>query len=283
MSIRTILLSGTTVRAELMAYSVYAIKYAQRDAVRSEHFLGGDPHENSAMPMDYFIWLISDANGRNWVVDTGFESSDARQRNRTLLRTAEEALALLEVKASEVADVILTHFHYDHAGGVKQFPNATFHVQDEEMAFATGRDMGRKAIRHAFAVEHIKDLVERVFDEKVRFHSGDVELAPGLSMHHVGGHTRGLQVVRVDTGSGIVVLASDATHYYENMDEERPFPIVLDVGKMIDGYGILRELAGEDGVIVPGHDPLVFERFPPATSALSGIAVSLHRSDTAEN
>lgn len=62
------------------------------------------------------------------------------------------------------------------------------------------------------------------------------------------------------------------------MDEERPFPIVLDVGKMIDGYDILRELAGEDGVIVPGHDPLVFERFPSATSALSGIAVSLHRS-----
>ena len=138
--------------------------------------------------------------------------------------------------------------------------------------------MGRKALRHAFTVEHIKDLVERVFDEKVRFHNGDVELAPGLSLHHIGGHTRGLQVVRVDTGSGIVVLASDATHYYANMDEERPFPIVLDVGKMIDGYDILRELAGEDGVIVPGHDPLVFERFPSATSALSGIAVSLHRS-----
>ena len=71
-----------------MAYSVYAIKYAQRDAVRSEHFLGGDPHENSAMPMDYFIWLIRNANGRTWVVDTGFDSSDAQQRNRTLLRTA---------------------------------------------------------------------------------------------------------------------------------------------------------------------------------------------------
>jgi glyoxylase-like metal-dependent hydrolase (beta-lactamase superfamily II) len=277
------LLTGTTVRAELMAYSVYAIKYAQREAVRSEHFLGGDPHEDSPMPMDYFIWLIRDSKGRTWVVDTGFDSSDAQQRNRTLLRTAEEALALFEVKASEVDDVILTHFHYDHAGGVKQFPNATFHVQDEEMSFATGRDMGRKAIRHAFTVEHIKDLVERVFNEKVRFHNGDVELAPGLSLHHVGGHTRGLQVVRVDTGSGIVVLASDATHYYANMDEERPFPIVLDVGKMIDGYDTLRELAGDHGVIVPGHDPLVFERFPSATSALSGIAVSLHRSSATEN
>ena len=259
-----------------MGYDVYAIKYAERDAVRGEHFIGGDPHDDAPMPMDYFVWTVIDQeSGKAWMVDTGFEADDAAARNRTLLRTAAECAALVGVEADEVTDVILTHFHYDHAGGVNQFPNATFHAQDAEMAFATGRDMTRGAFRHAFNVRHVQDLVGRVFAERVQFHDGDVELAPGLSLHLIGGHTRGLQVVRVDTGHGIVVLASDSTHYYANMDEVRPFPIVVDVAKMIEGYDTLRRLAGPDQVIVPGHDPLVFERFPAVSPELQGIAIKL--------
>jgi len=259
----------------VFSYEVHAIKYAERDAVRAEHFIGGDPHDNAPMPMDYFVWLIRSADGREWVVDTGFEQDDAESRNRTLLRTAAEGVALFGVDAQSVSDVIMTHFHYDHAGGVNQFPNATFHVQDDEMSFATGRDMTHKAYRHAFNVRHIQDLVGRVFSERVRFHTGTVELSPGLTLHHLGGHTRGLQVVRIDTGRGVVVLASDASHYWANMEEGRPFPIVDDLSKMIEGWDTLRRLASPDGVIVPGHDPLVFERFPPSSSELEGIAVRL--------
>jgi glyoxylase-like metal-dependent hydrolase (beta-lactamase superfamily II) len=273
-----------------MSYDVYAIKYAERDAVRGEHFIGGDPHDDAAMPMDYFVWAIIDQDsGRSWMVDTGFEHDDAEQRNRTLLRTAADCAALVGIDAETVTDVILTHFHYDHAGGVNQFPNATFHVQDAEMAFATGRDMAHEALRHAFNVRHVQDMVGRVFAERVRFHDGDVELAPGLSLHHIGGHTRGLQVVRIETrrggsagraevsaeGGHKIVLASDSTHYYANMDEVRPFPIVVDVAAMIEGYDTLRRLAGPDGVIVPGHDPLVFDRFPAATPELAGVVVKL--------
>ena len=185
-----------------MGYDVFAIKYAERDAVASEHFIGGDPHDDTPMPMDYFVWCVIDRDsGKAWMIDTGFETDDAEMRNRTLLRTAAECAALVGVDAAEVTDVVLTHFHYDHAGGVNQFPNATFHAQDAEMAFATGRDMTRSAFRHAFNVRHVQDLVGRVFAERVRFHDGDVELAPGLSLHLIGGHTRGLQVVRVDCGS----------------------------------------------------------------------------------
>ena len=259
----------------LLQYEVHAIKFAERDAVRAEHFIGGDPHDTAPMPMDYFVWLIRRTDGREWVVDTGFEQDDAESRKRTLLRTASESVALLGVNAETVADVIMTHFHYDHAGGVNQFPQATFHVQDDEMSFATGRDMTHKAYRHAFNVRHIQDLVGQVFSEKVQFHSGDVELSAGLTLHHIGGHTRGMQVVRIDTGSGVVVLASDASHYWANMDEGRPFPIVDDLSKMVQGWETLRHLAGPDGVIIPGHDPLVLERFPPSTPKLEGIAVRL--------
>jgi len=261
-------------------YDVYAMKYAERDAVRGEHFIGGDPHDDAPMPMDYFVWAVIDREtGQSWMVDTGFEADDAAARKRTLLRTAAECASLVGIEADAVQDVILTHFHYDHAGGVNQFPNATFHAQDAEMAFATGRDMTRPAFRHAFNVRHVQDMVGRVFAEKVRFHDGDVELAPGLSLHLIGGHTRGLQVVRAETPSGVTVLASDSTHYYANMDEVRPFPIVVDVAAMIEGYDTLRRLAGPDGVIVPGHDPLVFERFAAVSPDLEGIAVRLSPGD----
>jgi glyoxylase-like metal-dependent hydrolase (beta-lactamase superfamily II) len=254
-------------------HQVYAVKYAERDGRRAEHFLGGDPVD-APMPMDYFVWVVVGPD-RTWVVDTGFGADDAARRGRRLLRSTTEALATVGVDAAAVTDVILTHLHYDHAGGVVELPAACFHVQDREMAYVTGRQMTHPALSHAFTADHIGALVRLVHDGRVVFHDGDAELAHGLSVHLVGGHTEGLQVVRVGTEAGWLVLASDATHYYENLDSGRPFPILLDVGAVLEGFATLRRLAGSDGAIVPGHDPKVFERYPPAGEGLEGIAVRL--------
>jgi glyoxylase-like metal-dependent hydrolase (beta-lactamase superfamily II) len=255
------------------AYEVYAVKYAERDARRPEHFLGGDPHD-VPMSMDYFVWAVV-GRANTWVVDTGFEGLDAERRGRRLVRSVSEGLALVGVDAATVTDVVLTHLHYDHVGGFRQFPAARFHLQDREMAYATGRHMTRPSLSHGFTAEHVADLVHHVFGGWVVFHDGDAELAPGLSLHHIGGHTLGLQVVRVQTRIGWLVLASDASHYYENMETARPFPIVHDVGQMVEGYTTLRRLAGSPDRIVPGHDPLVLERYPPAAPGLEGIAARL--------
>lgn len=256
-----------------MPYEVYAVKYAERDGRRAEHFLGGDPHD-APMPMDYFVWAIV-GGGRTWIVDTGFGEADARRRGRRLVRSTTEALAAVGIVAADVTDVVLTHLHYDHAGGCDQFPAARFHVQDREMAYATGRHMTRPALGQAFTAEHVSELVMTVYAGRVVFHAGDQELAPGLSVHLIGGHTDGLQVVRVETGRGPLVLASDASHYYENMESGRPFPIVFDIGAMLEGFDTLRRLASRLGAIVPGHDPLVLARHPVAGPGLEGIAVRL--------
>lgn len=255
-------------------YEVYAVKYAERDGVRGEHFLGGDPRPTDAMPMDYFVWAVV-GGGHTWVVDTGFSPEDATRRGRTLLRSAAEALALVGVEADTVEDVILTHLHYDHAGGLGQFPNARFHVQDREMAFATGRNMTHEAIGFTFNPSCVASLVLAAHAGRLLFHDGDAELAPGLSVHLLGGHTDGLQVVRVWTRSGWLVLASDASHFYENLSEGRPFPIVFDVGAMLEGFHRLRELADGEELIVPGHDPLVLQTFPPVSDDVAGIAARL--------
>ena len=141
--------------------------------------------------------------------------------------------------------------------------------------FATGRSMARSTFSHAFTARHVAEMVVAVHDKRVEFHDGDAELAPGLSVHLIGGHTMGIQSVRVMTQRGWLVLASDATHYYEHFEQDRCFSTVFNVGDALEGYAKLRRLAASSAHIIPGHDPLVMQRYPAASKALAGIAVRL--------
>jgi glyoxylase-like metal-dependent hydrolase (beta-lactamase superfamily II) len=257
----------------LEPYEVYAIKYATLARTAAENFIGGDPHD-AGMMLDYYVWVARNA-ARTVVIDTGFNEQAARRRKREFLRQPADGLKLVGVDAREVRDVVLTHLHYDHVGNFDLFPRATFHLQDLEMSYATGRYMAIGHFAYAYEVEEVVGMVRRVYQGRVTFHDGDAEIAPGLSVHHIGGHTLGLQSVRVWTRVGWVVLASDAAHYYANMDEGRPFPIVVDVAKMADGWRKLRALAAGPQHVVPGHDPLVMQRYRAPSPELEGIVVRL--------
>jgi glyoxylase-like metal-dependent hydrolase (beta-lactamase superfamily II) len=224
--------------------------------------------------MDYYLWVIR-GEGRIVVVDTGFNQDMAAKRGRTLLRTPVEALSLVGVDAAQVENVVITHFHNDHIGAFDSFPKAVFHVQDDEMAFATGRHMRHDRFARPYEPDHVCGMVRLVFGNRVVFHDGDEEIAPGISVHRIGGHTAGLQVVRVNTSRGWVVLASDASHYYEHFETGRGFPLVFHVGDLIEGYGKLKKLASSAQHVIPGHDPLVMFRYPAVSPALDGIAVRL--------
>jgi len=254
-------------------FEVYALKYAHHARRASENFIGGDAHDGP-MPLDYFVWLIRGA-GREIVVDTGFSAAMAAKRNRDHLRCPAQALRMLGCDAASVKDVVITHLHYDHVGNFDLFPAATFHLQDLEMNFATGRHMGEERHRYAYEVEEVVGMVRRTYQGRVRFHDGDAQIAPGVSVHLIGGHTMGLQSVRVSTRRGWVVLASDASHFYANLEQVRPFPIVWSVADMVGGYRRLRELAESPAHIIPGHDPLVLERYPAPSPALGGIVARL--------
>ena len=254
-------------------YEVYALKYAHHERRAAENFIAGDPHDGP-MPLDYFVWLLRGA-GRELLVDTGFSRAMAAKRGRDHLRCPAESLELLGADARSIRDVVITHLHYDHVGNFELFPGATFHLQEREMRYATGRYMGHECFRGAFEVEDVVGMVRRAYQGRVSFHEGDVELFPGISLHLVGGHTMGLQVVRVATRRGWIVLASDASHFYANMEQERPFPIVWSVAEMVDGYRRMRALAESPGHIIPGHDPQVMQRYPAPSPALRGIVARL--------
>jgi glyoxylase-like metal-dependent hydrolase (beta-lactamase superfamily II) len=258
--------------AEAEPFEVYAIRYATAARTGSDIAIGGDPHESAQM--DYFVWLARNSL-RTVVIDTGFDEAAAQRRRRQFLRSPEIGLRALGVEPQQVQDVIITHLHYDHAGNLGLFPRARFHLQDREMAYATGRYMGLEFFSYAYELEHVLGTVRLVYGGRIVFHAGDDLITEGLSVHRIGGHTRGLQAVRVWTRVGWLVLASDAAHYSLNMLEGRPFPIVADVTEMADGWQRLRALASDPRHIVPGHDPAVMRQYRAPSKELEGIAVRL--------
>lgn len=259
-----------------MTWEAYAIRYGRHErTAQSNHLLPlADPHES--MPLDYFIWLLRGPDGREIVVDTGFDEATAEKRGRKIHRTVANALRAMGSDPDKVRDVIVTHLHYDHAGSLDQFPGATFHLQEKEMHFAVGRHMCTHCIRHPFEADHVVAMVRALYADRVCFHDGDGEVAPGVTVHRVGGHSDGLQVVRVETARGPVVIASDAMHFYANGATGNPFPIIFDLGATTQGWKMAKKLAGGDeSRVIPGHDPEVRSRFP-AVAGMEGEVVALH-------
>ncbi|UWQ20627.1 N-acyl homoserine lactonase family protein [Jannaschia sp. W003] len=249
-----------------MTWEVFALRYGERAGrTRADSFIFDDDHA-APHDIDYFLWLLRRGE-ETILVDTGYDAAEAGARGRPILRDPREALAPFGLAAEDVRTVICTHLHYDHAGGLHLFPNAAIHLQVTEMAYATGPCMCHDALRMPFTGDHVCEAVRRLFAGQVRFHDGDAEVAEGVTVHRIGGHSRGLQAVRVRTEAGWLVLASDATHFYENVALHKPFPIVVDVADMLAGFDTLRRLASRPELIVPGHDPLVRSLFPAHENA----------------
>ena len=260
-------------------FEVYAVRYATREARSGEHFHGHDPHDphdphDVPMPMDYYVW-VAVSEDRAVVVDAGFNAEVAAKRGRVHLMCPAEGLGRLGVDSEEVRLVILTHLHYDHVGNLEKFPAATFVVREEEMAFWTGRYAGRPLFRAMVEPKDVLHLVRENFAGRLRFVSDGEEVVPGVEVHRTGGHSRGLQVVRVSTARGALVLASDAAHFYANIEQDRPSSIVTDLPEMYGAFDLVRSLADSPAHMVPGHDPLVMERYPPAKEGLEGVAVRI--------
>lgn len=254
-------------------YEIYAIKYAYLMRRSADNFIGGDPHDTE-MPLNYYVWVVSNS-ARTVVVDCGFTEAMARKRGRQIIRPVAAGLGALGIAPDQVENVIITHLHYDHAGNLPLFSNACFHLQDQELQFATGRCMCHGLMRHGYEVEDVVQMVRYVFDQRVRFHAGAHAIAPGIEVHHIGGHTQGLQAVRVKTQRGWVVLASDASHFYAHMEQGRAFPVLHNLAALLEGYDTLRALASSPQHVIPGHDPLVMARYPIARAGLEDWVVRL--------
>jgi len=246
--------------SDVPVFEVYAIQYATSTRPTADYFVGSDPHDGQS-PINYYVWLIR-SDDRIILIDTGFNAERAKQRGRNFLRCPTEGLRSLGIAPEDIDTVIVTHLHYDHAGNLDLFPNARFVLQDEEMRFATGRYMRHELMRAPFELSDVLRMVTSNFEGRVDFVNGDAELCPGVGLHHVPGHSLGLQSVTVNSKRDRLCLASDAAHFFDNIRLGNPFKVTTHVGDTLEGHDRVLKLAGSTDRLIPGHDPQVSEIYP---------------------
>lgn len=252
-------------------YQIHAIRYAVNDTRRrSQNFiLDADPM--AILPMDFYCWVLIGPQ-ETIVIDTGMNPDKAARNGHRMLCDPVAALCSLGVVPEEVRRVVLTHLHYDHTGHLGAFPNARFLLQAEEMTYVTGPWMARPWFRHAYQVDEIQQVVGFLHAGRVLLHPRDYQVADGVSVHWVGGHSAGQEVVRVRTARGWVVLASDALHYYEEYERGVPFAVAFNLSDMIAAHDTIRALADSDDHIVPAHDPRIAAIYPGSGFGDAGMA-----------
>jgi len=250
-------------------YEVYALKYGERDTTACQFFYRESSH--ATLTLHYFVWLIM-GGPHPILVDTGFLDDDAHARG---IRNYVSPASMVEragVKAADVPLALITHLHYDHWAGHSLFPGAEYWIQQDEVAFWTGPYGRTPAFRGSANVNALAGLVTLNYANRVRIIDGDREVLPGLRLHRVGGHTAGLQIVSVETARGTVVLTSDASHFYHNVETRHPVQIITSLPEMLDAFETIDALAGAGRLIVAGHDPQVAERFTPVEPGIIKIA-----------
>ena len=244
-------------------YEVVIATYGRRQTTRSDvflnHHLYGEP--DGPIGMDYFVWVIRNAE-RTIVVDTGFSEHGGRVRGREQLIGVPQLFADIGVDPASSPIVIVTHAHYDHIGNLGVFPDSPIYLGGGELEFWRGPHRHRTLFGHSVEDAELEHLEAAMAGGRITTVTGRTWVAPGVEVLEVGGHTPGQCMVRVFTTEGWVLLASDAVHYYEELERDRPFTSVADLVGMYDAFDLIRAMlaSGEVDRVVPGHDPDTIER-----------------------
>ena len=248
-------------------YEVYALRYASREGEKAREFYGFYRYEepNEPCPLDYFFWLARNEH-RTILVDCGYSRDRAKEKGRYQQNRpnndALETLSYLGVRPDDVDHVVLSHMHKDHVGNVNRFPNATFSMAREEFDFWTGPYGARELPATSVDFDEVGLVKDLLGEDRLHLVDGSETLFPGIRVTRLGGHTPGQMMTQVTGTSGQVVLASDAVHFYEELEADRPFWFFCDLVATYRTYDILRDLNARPGTtVVPGHDPAVMRKF----------------------
>ncbi|MER5437694.1 N-acyl homoserine lactonase family protein [Streptomyces sp. NPDC002790] len=249
--------------SSLEEYEAYALRYGSADTSKAAKYLHygtyGEPDE--PLVADFYFWLLRNGE-RTVLVDCGYDDVRARARGYRQSHHPLQLLARFGVRPGDVDHVIASHLHFDHIGNLGLFPNATFSVSRDELAFWTGPFADRPFFAPHTEQAEVQTLIGLQREGRVRLVDGVEELFPGITVTPIRGHTPGQLITEVAAAGARVVLASDALHWYEEMERDRPFWVFCDLEGMHKGYAYLNELAVQPGVsVVAGHDPDVMRRF----------------------
>ena len=258
--------------AEVDKYEIYAVRYATLAGFNvSSLVAGADPRRQLDIAM--MFWVLKGIDGRIAIVDCGFHREQYFRQFRVKdFILPSDAVALLGLRSENVTDLIISHMHWDHAGGMDLFPNARVWIQKDEYDYYTSDAWQSRSTHGGIDPDDVMEIVKRNIAGKVSFVRGDDETTiSGISFNVGGKHTWQSQYVAVQTPKSTVVIASDNMYLYENLDTHKPIAQTLDAASNLRAQDRMRSLASEPRLVIPGHDPAVFDRFPHVTDRVVRI------------
>lgn len=257
-----LLLSPAATTQGSPTYEIYAIRFGviPQFAV-SGLVAGADPARKLDIPV--MVWLLKGSNGRRVLVDSGFYRKKFVDSWKVQnFRSPADAVAAAGVAPEQVTDVIISHAHWDHVDGADLFPQATIWIQREEYRYYTGEAWQSRSTHGGIDQEDMQALLTINMAGRLRFVDGDAqEPIPGIRCYTGGKHTWASQYVSVPVAGGTAVLTSDNVYLYENLEKHVPIAQTLDAASNLKAQDRIRSLATSLNLIVPGHDPAVFERY----------------------
>jgi len=253
-------------------YEVYALSYGVYPGFPVSGLIAGADKDRK-IDLQMMIWLVKGPGGRNILVDTGcYHENVVKGKGIKNLIKASEAIAKLGLSATDITDVIITHMHWDHADGMDLFPNAKIWIQKDEYVYYTGLAWQSEGKHGGIEPDDVLTLVKLNMDHRVNMVDGDnVEIIDGIRVYTGGRHTFASQYVGVRTTSGTVVIASDNMYLYENLEKHAPIAQTFDPDSNLKAQDRMKQLASRPDLIVPGHDPTVFVKFPKPGNGVARI------------
>ncbi len=245
------------------AYEAYAVRFATLRGYPVASLVQGAARDRT-LDLAMAFWVLKGPGAKVILIDAGFYRPEIRKRNDVADYTRpDEALGKLGIKPEAVTDVVITHMHWDHADGVDLFPKAQIWIQKDEFNNSAGAPRKEAANDDGNLPAHYQALAKLKKDGRVHLVDGDAkEIAPGVTVYTGGKHTVGSQYVGVNTKAGMMVIASDNVYLYENLDKHVAIAQTVDAKSNLAAQDRMKKLASKVSLIIPSHDPEVFDRFP---------------------
>lgn len=271
-ALQTAAASSPDARQGEAVYDAFAIRFGILPGFPVSGLVAGADRTRT-LDIPVMVWLLKGSNGRQVLFDSGFYHQQfLDQWKPQNFRSPAAAVEAAGVKADAITDVIISHAHWDHVDGVDLFPRATVWIQRDEYTYYTGEAWHARNTHGGVFAEDMLALLRINTEGRLRFVNGDdQEVLPGIRAYIGGKHTYASQYVTARTEAGTVVLASDNIYLYENLERHAPIAQTLDAASNLKAQDRIRTLASSQRLIVPGHEPAIFERFPSAGDGIVRI------------
>jgi glyoxylase-like metal-dependent hydrolase (beta-lactamase superfamily II) len=270
-----ILSTITNVWSQQKKYEVYALRFASSDTAWPLSLWVDKGPTKDSVNIDFMIWLIK-GNGKNILVDAGFlnDIPDAKEFDVVNYIRPDSTLLKLDLKATDITDIILSHPHWDHIDGIDLFPNAQVWMQQDDFYYYVGAAWQKGGFAGGFNKRDVRKLIDKNLAGKLTLVAGDsVQIIPGIKVFTGSKHTFNSQYVLVETGSNKVILASDNIWVYYSLEHMMPASAggTFDPPGYVKAMRRMKRLVTNSKYIIPGHDARIFSNFPAVAEGVVKI------------